>query len=155
MFWMRNKENRFPIPTLIWRPAIKRFHILYSLLGCILVLIYNSAARYAHQRETTESSIYSLQLHPFSKWKLLLKERICSQSERILSFKRSSLWYGSHFYHSRLPPLNATFLLRTYVTALWELRQCYMFTDENDGGTELKMILVFSDGGRAVFKPMR
>ena len=20
MFWMRNKENNFPIPTLIWRP---------------------------------------------------------------------------------------------------------------------------------------
>ena len=22
MFWMRNKENNFPISTLIWRPAI-------------------------------------------------------------------------------------------------------------------------------------
>ena len=21
MFWMRNKENNFPIPTLIWRPV--------------------------------------------------------------------------------------------------------------------------------------
>ena len=28
----------------------------------------------------------SLQLHPFSKWELLLKERICSKRERILSF---------------------------------------------------------------------
>ena len=31
---------------------------------------------------------------PFSKLELLLKERICSHRERILSFKRSSLWYG-------------------------------------------------------------
>ena len=29
-----------------------------------------------------------------SKWELLLKERICSQRERILSFKISFLWYG-------------------------------------------------------------
>ena len=33
-------------------------------------------------------------LYPFSKWKPLLKERICSQRERILSFKSSSLRYG-------------------------------------------------------------
>ena len=46
---------------------------------------------YAHQRETTGSSNDSLQLHPFSKWKLLLKERICSKRERILSFMSSSL----------------------------------------------------------------
>ena len=34
---------------------------------------------YAHQRETTVLSNDSLQLHPFSKWELLLKERICYQ----------------------------------------------------------------------------
>ena len=22
MFWMRNKENKFPMPTLIWRPDL-------------------------------------------------------------------------------------------------------------------------------------
>ena len=36
----------------------------------------------------------SLQLHPFSKWELLLKERSCSQREQILSLKSSSLSYG-------------------------------------------------------------
>ena len=40
---------------------------------------------YALQRETTESSKDSLKLHPFSKSELLLKERIRSQSEQILS----------------------------------------------------------------------
>ena len=25
MFWMRNKENKFPIPTLIWRPGINKY----------------------------------------------------------------------------------------------------------------------------------
>ena len=52
---------------------------------------------YVHQRETTGSSSDSLQLHPFSKWELLLKERIRSQRERILSFKSSSLRYEKSF----------------------------------------------------------
>ena len=34
---------------------------------------------YAHLRETTGSNNDSLQLHPFSKWELLLKERIYEQ----------------------------------------------------------------------------
>ena len=46
---------------------------------------------YAHQREVTGSNSASLQLLPFSKWELLLKERIRSQRERILSFMRNSL----------------------------------------------------------------
>ena len=25
MFWMRNKENKFPIHTLIWRPEIHKY----------------------------------------------------------------------------------------------------------------------------------
>ena len=59
--------------------------------------LHNDVARtlkiVAHRRETTGSSIESLQLRPFSKWELLLKKRICSQRERILSFKSSPLWY--------------------------------------------------------------
>ena len=51
-----------------------------------------------HQRETTVSSNDSLQFRPFSKWELLLKERICSQRERILSFTSSSLRYGKLYY---------------------------------------------------------
>ena len=47
-----------------------------------------------HQRETTGSSNDSLQLLPFSKWDLLLKERISSQRKRILSLMSSSLKYG-------------------------------------------------------------
>ena len=65
---------------------------------------------YAHQREITGSSSVSLQVRPFSKWELLLKERICSQRERILSFKSSSLWYGKS-------------LLPQFVTSL----ECYFF----------------------------
>ena len=41
-------------------------------------------------KETTGSSSDSLQLRPFSKWELLVMERICSQRELILSFKSSS-----------------------------------------------------------------
>ena len=50
----------------------------------------------------------SLQKRPFSKWELLLKERICSHRERILSFMSSSLWYENHFYPIRWPPLIVT-----------------------------------------------
>ena len=47
-----------------------------SARGIFLNLI--SWSSYAHQRETIISSSDSLQLRPFSRWKLLLKERICS-----------------------------------------------------------------------------
>ena len=32
MFWMRNKENKFPIHTLIWRPDAALQDIVKSLL---------------------------------------------------------------------------------------------------------------------------
>ena len=41
----------------------------------------------------SESDCSGLQLCPFSQLWLLLKERICSLREQILSFKRSPLWY--------------------------------------------------------------
>ena len=49
--------------------------------------------RYAYQKETTGTSNDSLQLCPFSKWELLLKEKNLLP-ERVNSFiKSSSLWY--------------------------------------------------------------
>ena len=48
------------------------------------VLQWHSQNTEKHQRETTVSSNDSLQLRPFSKWELLLKERICSQRESNL-----------------------------------------------------------------------
>ena len=53
-----------------------------------LIIGHNGVVRmlknYAHQRETTGSSSDSLQLCPFSKLELLLKEGICFQREQIL-----------------------------------------------------------------------
>ena len=86
---------------------------------------------YAHQRETTGSSSDSLQLRPFSKWELLIKERICSQRKRILSFKSSSLWYGNSLWTTFGDlPWVLLFLVHTCITALWDLRQwvSYLFT---------------------------
>ena len=78
---------------------------------------------YAHQRETTGSSSDSPQLRPFTQWELLLKERICSQRERIreriLFFYKSSslcssLCYGKSLkYHIRWSSLNDAILVRT------------------------------------------
>ena len=63
---------------------------LYKHTLNTLWLVNANGKSYTHQRETTVSSNGSLQLRPFSKWKLLLKERICSQREQILSFMSSS-----------------------------------------------------------------
>ena len=41
-----------------------------------------------------DQAVFFFQLRPFSKWELLLKERSCSQTERVLSFQGSSLCYG-------------------------------------------------------------
>ena len=82
---------------------------------------------YAHQRETFVSSNDSLQLHPFSKWELLLKERICSQRERILSFKSSSLRYGILLLPHKVSSLECYYLYYTHAyTALWELRHWFL-----------------------------
>ena len=55
---------------------------------------YNGVARtlkkYARQRETIESSNVPFQLHPFSKWELLLKER---KKKRAVSYGMEN-----HFY---------------------------------------------------------
>ena len=70
-------------------------------------------------------SIDSHQLRPLSKHELFLKERICSQRELILSFKRSSLWYGNSMLSHYVISLECVhFSLRTCVTAKWEIRQC-------------------------------
>ena len=48
---------------------------------------------------------------PFQNGNLLLKERICSQKGRILSFKSSSWRYGNHLYHIRWSPWNVTIFI--------------------------------------------
>ena len=101
-------------------------------LACTVVIFddgdnfTNGVARmlksFARQREITGSSNDSLQLHLYSKWELLLKERICSHGERILSFVSSSLKYGKSLYHIRWPPLNVTI----FITHVRNLRNgCY------------------------------
>ena len=71
-----------------------------------------------HKRETTGSSYDYLQLRSFSKWELFLKERICSQRERKLSFKSSSLWYDKSLLPHWVPSLecyNFITQVRNYV----------------------------------------
>ena len=66
----------------------------YSVLRCLSLANYcynsarskwrskNARKSYAHQRKTSGASSDPPHLRPFSKWELLLKERICSQRER-------------------------------------------------------------------------
>ena len=69
---------------------------------------------YEHRRETTVSSNDSLQLRHFSKWELLLKERIFSQMVLILSFR-------SELFPLRVVPLcmENHFLLFSFRTCLY------------------------------------
>ena len=80
--------------------------MVFGVKSQLKVFTSNGVARmlksYPHWREATGTSSGYLQARPFSKWELLLKERIFSQREQILSFK-SSLW------NNRWPPLNVYF----------------------------------------------
>ena len=72
----------------------------------------------------------SHKLRSFSKWGLLLQQRICSQGERILTFKRgprlmvrktiSPCMFGDFHWMW-------TILKRKCVTAKWNLRLCFCF----------------------------
>ena len=39
MFLMRNKENNFPIYTLIWRPGVLVFDLVHSVLSCFVIIL--------------------------------------------------------------------------------------------------------------------
>ena len=68
--------------------------ISYQQSGVVLVEIAMAQPqrwkRYAHKGDYSIKQIFS-SVCPFSKWELLLKERISSQRERILFFMSSSL----------------------------------------------------------------
>ena len=87
----------------------------------------NAEKYYTHQRETTGTSSEFHQLCPFSNWVILLKERICSHGERILSFKSSSFRSGNHFTILG-DPLNVTIFI-THV------RNCVM------GATPMRLLI--------------
>ena len=94
MYWLTSHSDGFA-STLM-----RRCFDIMCLPMKIVCILANSADQLrsqnadAHQRETSGASSDSHQLRPFSNWELLVKERICSQRERVLSFKSSSFWYG-------------------------------------------------------------
>ena len=85
----KNDENLFEVS------------IKWYTTGVAKKLIKLHTSKRDHWIELWLSSIVS-----FFKWKLLLKERICSQRERILSFKISSLWKENHYLYIRRGPFN-------------------------------------------------
>ena len=89
---VKRRTPNYPLKVPIYRDNENEMNIFTLVTLTIFMKFgYNGVASNVHQRETTtRSSSDSLQLCPFSKWELLLKERICSQRERILSFKSSS-----------------------------------------------------------------
>ena len=76
-----------------------------------------------------------LQLRPFSKWELLLKEKNCSKRERILSFMSSSLRYEKSLLPHYVSSLECFyFYYACAYTAQWAQRQCWqdVFQTRND-----------------------
>ena len=65
--------------------------------------------------ETAGSSNGSLQLRLFSKWDLFLKEIICSQRERIVSFKSSSLYFEKSLLPHEVTSLECFYFKTNYV----------------------------------------
>ena len=110
---------RTPCPFLWIRPSGKLVPLLFKQriiatrifheCSCIIALIkrFVDIGVEAHQRETTASSSDSLQLRPFSKWELLIKERIW---ERILSFMSSSLLHGKTLFPQQVTSLECYYL---------------------------------------------
>ena len=80
----------------------------------------------AHQRETTVSNNDSQQLRPFSKWELLLKERICSQRSEFFPLRVVPEGIENHIYHIRCAPLSVTIFI-THVCILrdWSYANVY------------------------------
>ena len=105
-WWIKNNHNNRII-------TLKNFALKLDLWFDTLQGCSQNAESYAHQSQTTWSSNDSLQLCPCSKWKLLSKERIFSQRERILSFKSGSLLYGKSLITLGDLPWMLLFLLRT------------------------------------------
>ena len=96
------------------------FLVLRHLAGlhyfnCVIDIgVASTPKKLAHQRETTGSSSDSLQLRPFSKWELLLKDRICSLWEQIEYAPSGSKFFplravpydmANDFYHICYTPL--------------------------------------------------
>ena len=112
--------------TFLYSCTLMRLNKMLSLIWIKTVLKVNRCL--IQWRQNTEKVTHIKKrlldqvIIPFLKWEILLKERICSQREQILSFKSSSLKYGNHFNHIKWPPLNVTI----FITHVRNLRnRCY------------------------------
>ena len=64
-----------------------------SQLQLLYFMIYHNGVAVTYIKGILIDQAVIPSIAPISKWELLLKERICSQRERILSFESSTLWY--------------------------------------------------------------
>ena len=90
-------------------------HFRAYCISCVNVIVINIGVARTLEKFTTSKGDYWLkqccfQLCPFSKWERLLKERICSQGERILSFTSSSLWYDESLLPDLMTSLKCYYL---------------------------------------------
>ena len=98
---------------------------------------------------------------PFSKWELLLKERICSQRELILSSKSSSLKYGKSLLRHKVSSLECYYFYYCVMdatpmisVAVVLLRACVMLTIYSRNHGVLKSITQEMPHSHTAEKPM-
>ena len=66
MFWIRNKENNFPIHTLIWRPGLiqvftfggSQIRILRKNLKVVLVIIAVDSHNVVHEMNSSHKTFH-------------------------------------------------------------------------------------------------
>ena len=56
MFWMRNKENNYPIHTLIWRPVYAQKVCLSEVPGHTCMIVFQSEAREKAQKKAQDQN---------------------------------------------------------------------------------------------------
>ena len=82
--------NFYKSPFNLFEHTYNAFHCLSFTRTQVNI---NGVAGTLKKIHASKGDYCNISCVPFSKWELLLKKRICSQREQILSFKSSSLWY--------------------------------------------------------------
>ena len=90
----------------LWKSAnLKDITFDIKYLSCFNVNghTWKFLSQFCRGRQFFQTAIASMVFEPFKIWELLLKERICSLWEQILSFKSSSQWENKgKYFHVRV-----------------------------------------------------
>ena len=129
------------------RPSKRSHYILYERasqsppewalsIKCYFIYTQQEPSKNAqtatHIKGRLPDQVVFLQSRSFSKRGLLLKERICSQRERILSFKSSFLWYGKSLLPHKISSLECYYYAHARIQDFFRGRGVQAWRPENN-----------------------